>query len=156
MIELISVCAQEEEKYLKKKNESANMVYQPHPKGSNYKKKENDSKRNGQTHNPKSRSQNLGGPQAVVKRVFKCFFCKKKGHKKFEYFRYKNWLEKKNMQGGNSLNFVCFESILIDVPLHSWWLDSGASICISNSLQAFINKWKATENELNLYVENGL
>lgn len=96
------------------------MVYQPHPKDYIYnKKKGNSSKKKGQPHNPMDRNQNPGGPQATVKKVFK-YFCQKRGHKKSEYFKYKNWKEKKNMNGDNLLALVCFVSTLKDVLLHSW------------------------------------
>ena len=49
----------------------------------------------------------------------------------------------KNMNQGNSLALVCFEFTLVDIPVHSWWIDSVASIHITNSLQELINKRKA-------------
>ena len=60
----------------------------------------------------------------------KCFFCKKAGNMKKECRKYKKWLEKK----GNDKCLVCYESHLIDVSTNTWWLDSGATIHICNSL----------------------
>ena len=33
---------------------------------------------------------------------------------------------------------VCFESNVIDVPSNTWWLDSGATIHVCNSMLAMI------------------
>ena len=48
----------------------------------------------------------------------KCHFCKKLGHKRAECRGFKAWLEKKG----------------IPVPSNSWWLDTGATINITNSV----------------------
>ncbi|RVW50569.1 Retrovirus-related Pol polyprotein from transposon TNT 1-94 [Vitis vinifera] len=42
-----------------------------------------------------------------------------------------NWLEKK----GNPTSFVCYESNMVNVNTNTWWIDSGSTIHISNSLQ---------------------
>jgi len=34
------------------------------------------------------------------------------------------WLENNKKSGGNNSAFVYLESILLDVPIDSWWLDS--------------------------------
>jgi hypothetical protein len=60
----------------------------------------------------------------------KCFWCRKKGHVKRDCNHFKNWLEKK----GTPLALVYFESNLVDIPLNSWWIDTGASIHVTNSL----------------------
>ena len=35
--------------------------------------------------------------------------------------------------------YVCFESNLIEVPFNTWWLDSGATTHISNTVQRFLS-----------------
>ena len=42
------------------------------------------------------------------------------------------------------------------MPLNSWWIDSGASSHIVNSLQGFISKRRPSENEVSLCVGNGV
>lgn len=62
------------------------------------------------------------------------------------------------MKTGNRGKFLAltyYESHLIDVPLNSWWIDSGASIHITNSLQGIQNKRKPHKDEVNLCVGNG-
>ena len=51
---------------------------------------------------------------------------------------------------------VCFESNLINVPLDSWWLDSGATVHVASSLQGIRNLRKASEKESKLKVGSGI
>ncbi|KAL6323351.1 hypothetical protein AAG906_029358 [Vitis piasezkii] len=69
-------------------------------------------------------------PKSDIKKDEKCFFCKKKGHVK-KKCRNLNWLKKK----GNPTSFVCYESNMVNVNTNTWWIDSGSTIHISNSLQ---------------------
>jgi hypothetical protein len=85
-----------------------------------------------------------------------CWLCGNAGHKKVDCYEFKSWKDKKNKQGGNLLAFFCLESSLIDVPLSSWWFDSGATIHIANSLQGFKSKRRPSEDEKYLYVGNGV
>ena len=55
-------------------------------------------------------------------------------------WKFKAQQEKK----GNSLMMVhleasMIETNIIDVPINSWWLDTGASIHVTNSLQEMTN-----------------
>ncbi|RVW58556.1 Retrovirus-related Pol polyprotein from transposon TNT 1-94 [Vitis vinifera] len=73
--------------------------------------------------------------------------CNKKGHKKVDCFKFKNWLEKKKKEQGMLSAYVCFESNLVNVPLDSWWLDSGATVHVATSLQGIRNLRKPSEKE---------
>ena len=68
------------------------------------------------------------------KGTIKCFFCRKKGHKKFGCFKYKAWLDKKNNEQGKSHAYIYLEPNIVDVSIDSWWLDSGATIHITTIL----------------------
>lgn len=70
------------------------------------------------------------------KRVMKCFYCKKKNHFKKNCKKFLSHNKKK----GSSMACVCFENNLIDVPNNTWWIDTGATSHISNSMQCFFNK----------------
>ena len=48
--------------------------------------------------------------------------------------------------------YVCFESNLVNVPLDSWWLDSGATVHVVTSLQGIRNLRKPREKESKLKV----
>ncbi|RVW27457.1 Retrovirus-related Pol polyprotein from transposon TNT 1-94 [Vitis vinifera] len=52
-------------------------------------------------------------------------------HVKKKCLKFQNWLEKK----GNPTSFVCYESNMVNVNTNTWWIDSGSTIHISNSLQ---------------------
>ncbi|KAH9669148.1 retrovirus-related pol polyprotein from transposon TNT 1-94-like protein [Citrus sinensis] len=82
----------------------------------------------------------------------KCHFCKKPGHKRAECRGFKAWLEKK----GIPVAFVGFESNLVDVPSDTWWLDTGATINITNSLQEFKSRREPNEGELIVHMGNGV
>ena len=70
-------------------------------------------------------------PQGGIKKANRCFFCKKNGHMKKGCTKFQKWLEKK----GKPISFVCYESNMIDVIYNIWWIDSGSTIRVSNTLQ---------------------
>ncbi|XP_070025472.1 uncharacterized protein [Nicotiana sylvestris] len=96
----------------------------------------------------KGQSHNLLGPQDVIKKEIKCWDCKQVGHKKASCP-----LKKKS---GNLLTFVCFETSLVHVPLNSWWLDSGATVHVTNDLQDLVSRRKPKEDEASVVMGNGL
>ncbi|KAI5339875.1 hypothetical protein L3X38_019148 [Prunus dulcis] len=69
--------------------------------------------------------------------------------------KYKKWLEKKKGKGNNNLILVCFESNLVNFSCDSWWLDSGASIHVANSLQEYTSKRLPSKDEVKVFVGNG-
>uniref|UniRef100_A0A2N9I4J9 Integrase catalytic domain-containing protein n=1 Tax=Fagus sylvatica TaxID=28930 RepID=A0A2N9I4J9_FAGSY len=152
--ELISFCAQEEERMRRETGETVNVVFKPGPKKSFNSKRsksqdQGGGKKQGQTHK-------IEGPKAAIQKDKVCWFCGNAGHKKVDCYKFKSWKDKKNKLGGNLLAFVCLESSLIDVPLNSWWFDSGATVHIANSLQGFKSKRRPSEDEKYLYVGNGV
>ena len=50
---------------------------------------------------------------------------------------------------------VCFESNSIDVTSNTWWLDSGATIHVCNSMQAMISIRSPTSLEQYVYMGDG-
>ena len=82
-------------------------------------------------------------PQADIKKESKCFFCKKKGHMKKDCIRFQKWLENK----GNPTSFVCYESNMVNVNINTWWIDSGSTIHVANSLQGMQNLRKPVGSE---------
>uniref|UniRef100_A0A2N9EFV4 Retrovirus-related Pol polyprotein from transposon TNT 1-94-like beta-barrel domain-containing protein n=1 Tax=Fagus sylvatica TaxID=28930 RepID=A0A2N9EFV4_FAGSY len=59
------------------------------------------------------------------------------------------------MRKSTPLALVYFESNLVDVPLNSWWIDTGASIHVTNSLQGFKSKRRPNDGEVAVYMDNG-
>ena len=64
--------------------------------------------------------------------------------------KYKKWLEKK----GNLISLVCYESNMVHVFHNTWWIDSGSTIRISNTMQGFLNHRKPMESEGAIYSGN--
>jgi len=75
-------------------------------------------------------------------------------HKKVDCFKFKNWLEKKKR--GKPLALVCFESNLVDVPSNTWWLDTSATIHVTNSLQELKMRRRPSDGQLSVAVGNGV
>jgi hypothetical protein len=50
---------------------------------------------------------------------------------------------------------IC-ESFLVDIPLNMWWVDTGASVHITNSLQGFLSVRMLQKGERKLKIANGL
>jgi len=80
-----------------------------------------------------------------------CKYCKKFGHKVDDCYFLKRKLEKE----GTLLALALFESNIVDVPLDTWWLDSGATIHVVNSLQGFASLRKPSDAEAKVIVGDG-
>jgi hypothetical protein len=81
-----------------------------------------------------------------------CFFCKNGGHMKNDCQKYKRWLEKKS----NTISLVCHEYFSVKAPCNTWWIDSGSTIHIVNTMQGFLNTRKPVSNEQRVYSGNKL
>ncbi|KAL0462715.1 UNVERIFIED_CONTAM: hypothetical protein Slati_0159100 [Sesamum latifolium] len=131
--ELMTMCVQEEGRLSMEAGESVHMATQG--------KNKCQAKEKGKAKVP---------PHAEIKKESKCFFCKKKGHIKKDCPKFKIWLEKK----GNQLSYVCCESNMVDICHNTWWIDSGPTIHITNSLQGLENLRKPVESEYYIYSGN--
>ena len=49
---------------------------------------------------------------------------------KKDCLKFKIWLDKK----GTQFSFVCYESNMVNVNHNTWWIDSGSTIHVSNTL----------------------
>jgi hypothetical protein len=63
-----------------------------------------------------------------------CLHCRKKGHWMKDCPDFLRWLNKK----GNDFITLIDESLYIDFPTDTWWIDSGATVHIANSLKVFV------------------
>jgi transposase InsO family protein len=124
--ELMTMCVQEEGRLVMEQGESAMLA--THGKG------KSQANQKGKVKMP---------PQTDIKKDSKCFFCKKKGHMKKECTKFQKWLVDK----GNPTSFVCYESNMVNVNINTWWIDSGSTIHISNSLQGLQNLRKPMGSE---------
>ena len=55
---------------------------------------------------------------------------------------------------GNPISCVCYESNMVEVSHNTWWVDSGSTIHISNSLQGMMNLRKPVGSEQYIYSGN--
>jgi hypothetical protein len=51
---------------------------------------------------------------------------------------------------------VCFESNLTVVPSNTWWIDSGSTVHVSNSMQGFLTIQILNPNENFIVMGNGV
>jgi hypothetical protein len=76
--------------------------------------------------------------------------CKKYGHIRRECDEFKAWLIKK---GNDFISFID-ESFFTNFPSNTWWIDSGATVHITNSSQGLFGT-RTTGRERSLQVANG-
>ena len=116
--EFISHCVQEEERIKKDKTKSAHLALTSQKKKMKRATYSNKDTTKGISKQKKGKTQD---------KEFTCYFYKKAGHFKKECPKFVAWLIKK----GTLLNLVCFEVNLTSIPIHTWWVDSGATTHIS-------------------------
>jgi hypothetical protein len=80
----------------------------------------------------------------------RCNFCRKSGHFQKDCPKRKAWFEKK----GKPKAYVCFESNLAEVPYNTWWIDSGCTTHISNTMQGFLMTRTTRQNEKFVFMGN--
>ena len=86
----------------------------------------------------------------LIRAISSASFAKKKGHIKKSCPKFKAWLEKK----GNLISLVCYESNMVHIFYNTWWIDSGTTIHVANTMQGFLNQRKPTESERSIYSGN--
>ncbi|KAA0042825.1 Retrovirus-related Pol polyprotein from transposon TNT 1-94 [Cucumis melo var. makuwa] len=80
----------------------------------------------------------------------KCRFCNKPGHYQKDCLKRKAWFENK----GKHNALVCFESNLTEVPYNTWWIDSGCTIHVSNTMEGFLTTRTINPNERFIFMGN--
>ena len=153
--ELISIVSQAEEDMKKGKMHAVNFVSHGSSSEHGIKVHQKDNKGKGKSTYEKKKPESGEQHLKPKKPHFKgnCRFCKKYGHKKADCFKYKKWLEKKKK--GTLLALVCFESNTVEVSSDTWWMDTGATIHVTNSLQGLKNLRKPSDAELIIRLGNG-
>jgi hypothetical protein len=127
MNKLIAMCVEEEERIKAKKSDFAHDVTDD-PKSKKIKD-------NGKSKNKANMIFRINkASMSDTKHTPKCHHYKKHGHMRKDCKKFKDWLTKKS----NDFNFMICEYLLSDIPLNTWWVDTGASVYITNSLQGFL------------------
>ncbi|RVW24034.1 Retrovirus-related Pol polyprotein from transposon TNT 1-94 [Vitis vinifera] len=140
MSELIAMCVQEEERLKVEKPDMAHLTIGPNKKSFKKGKGKKNNQGNDVSHNGQKDENKI-----------QCHFCHKKGHKRRDCFGFKAWLEKK----GKTQCLVSYESYLVIIPPNSWWIDTGASIHITNSLQGYLTSKRLSKGERTITLGNG-
>jgi hypothetical protein len=123
MSELIAMCVKEEEMIKAEKSNFAHVVTDG-PKSKKIKD-------NGKDKNNVDMIFGVNKTSTSdTKHTPKYHHCKKRGYMRKDYKKFKDWLAKKS----NDFNSMICESFLVDIPLNTWWVDTGFSVHITNSL----------------------
>ena len=148
MSELIAMCVQEEERL---KVEKPDVV---HVATTNTNKRKGSWKGKGSSgdNSTPNKVQKMGASTSSFHGDPKCKFCHKKGHTQKDCPKFKEWLAKK----GIFESFMINESFNINVPINSWWIDSGSMVHIANSLQGFRTIRRLERNQRTVKVGNGV
>ncbi|KAK3023367.1 hypothetical protein RJ639_043448 [Escallonia herrerae] len=151
MSELISMCVQEEERLKSEQPDSAHVAITGPSKGKGKGKKFGKGNVQGNKSASVTKIDKASSSGTKGSSDPRCHFCKDKGHMRKECHKFREWLEKK----GNLSICVCYESYTIDAPLNTWWVDTGATVHITNSLQGFLSVKKLNKGDRNVLVGNG-
>ena len=113
----------------------------------------------GKVFKPKSKKFKKKGPVKITQvadddkkgnKVDKCHFYKNEGHYQKDCLKHKARFEKKDIFNA----FVWFESNLSEVPSNTWWLDSGATTHVSNTMHGFLTFQSTNLNDNFLFMGN--
>jgi hypothetical protein len=81
-----------------------------------------------------------------------CKWCKRRGHYQKNCIEF---LKHLNKQGDNHVTFVD-ESLFLSYSKSTWWIDSGATIHVTNSLQGFHMRRTLRRGKRSIRVTNGV
>ena len=81
-----------------------------------------------------------------------CKWCKRRGHYQKNCIEF---LKHLNKQGEDHVTFVD-ESLFLSYSRSTWWIDSGATIHVANSLQGFHTRRTLQRGERSIRVANGV
>jgi hypothetical protein len=140
----IAMCVQEEERIRSTTGGSLNYVNKK--KNANFKGNFSSSSKGKSSHQHRPQE-----GQALVEKD-QYLYCKERGHYKKNYHRYLKMIMEK--RGENIISFVN-ESLYIEYSKTTWWIDSGATIHVANSLQGFHSTRTTQRSEKQVKVANG-
>jgi hypothetical protein len=144
----IAMCVQEEERIKSAIGGSLNYVNKK--KNANF--KGNFSSSSSSSSKGKSSHQHRPQEAQVLVEKDQYLYCKERGHYKKNCHRYLKMIMEK--RGENIISFVN-ESLYIEYSKTTWWIDSGATVHVVNSLQGFRSTRTTQRSERQIKVANG-
>jgi hypothetical protein len=165
MTELIGKCNQEEERFRTENKDYVNLISQDlkkkfsHGQSSGKSRGKSSQFKNGKRKKPYEKRPNDHSKKEAPKvegasekkKGHKCLHCKDWGHIRRECTEFKAWLAKK---GTNDIISFIDKSFFTYYSLNTWWIDSGATVHVTNSSQGFFGA-RTTRGERNLKVVDG-
>jgi hypothetical protein len=153
------MCVQEEERLKSSHGDSVNFLKQnkkksyhdknAKPQGKFQWEKGSSSKLYGRA--PQNDHHQRHNNEKVVDRD-QCKWCEKKGHYQKDCSEFQKHLTKK----GDDIIMFVDESVYLSYVKSSWWIDSGATIHVANSLQGFYTRRTLQRGERRLIVAKGV
>ena len=152
---LMAMCSQEEERIKAKRGDSINYV-----KHNNKKNYSNNSKPSFKTRGKAPRNDHRNKSDDNVKQSIHnsevdkdtCKHCKKKGHYMKDCVEFLKWM---NVRGTDQITFID-ESLYLEYSVSTWWIDSGATVHVANSLQGFATRQILLRGERTIRVANSI
>jgi hypothetical protein len=161
MDEMMAMCVQEEERLKAERTDHVNQFKHSHkkkcqkfikPKSTQFKDKGQSCKSFQQKKPEKAPYAERVPNNEEVKDPDGCRFCGKSGHFRKDCIGFMKWINKK---GTDVITFID-ESMYVDYATNLWWVDSGATIHVANSLYGFDTRRTLKRGERTISVANGV
>jgi hypothetical protein len=150
----IAMCVQEEKRIKNAHGDFINHVN--HNKKKNFSNSPQSKRSYSHDHNTSSKGQGKAPMKEhdhVVKGV--CKHCKQEGHYMRDCVEFLTWLNIRGKNKCKDLITSIHESLYLDYLSYTWWIDSGATIHVINSLQGLSMRRNLPRGERTIRVANG-